>query len=78
MNARELMKAIVEESGLSQSTIAEKAGYKRATNVSECLRSNNMRVDNMVRILNACGYEVIIRSEKKDIPDRKVNIDVEA
>lgn len=74
MNARDLMKEIVEESGLSQATIAEKAGYKRATNVSECLRSNNMRVDNMVRILNACGYEVIIRSEKKDIPDRKVEL----
>ena len=75
MNARELMKAIVEESGLSQATIAEKAGYKRATNVSECLRSNNMRVDNMVRILNACGYELIIRSDRKDVPDRKVEVE---
>ena len=74
MNVRELMKEIVEESGLSQATIAEKAGYKRASNVSECLRSSNMRVDNMVRILKACGYELIIRSEKKDIPDRKVEL----
>ena len=74
MNARELMKEIVEESGLSQATIAEKAGYKRASNVSECLRSNNMRVDNMVRILNACGYEIIIRSDRKDVPDRKVEL----
>ena len=75
MNARELMKEIVEESGLSQSTIAEKAGYKRASNVSECLRSNNMRVDNMVRILKACGYDLIIRSERKDVPDRKVEVE---
>ncbi len=75
MDIRLLMKEIVEESGLSQATIAEKAGYKRASNVSECLRSNSMRVDNMVRILKACGYEVIIRSEKKEIPDRKVELD---
>lgn len=74
MNVRELMKDIVEKSGLSQAMIAEKAGYKRASNVSECLRSNNMRVDNMVRILNACGYELIIRSEKKNVPDRKVEL----
>ena len=74
MNARDLMKEIVEESGLSQATNAEKAGYKRASNVSECLRSNNMRVDNMVRILNACGYELIIRSDRKDVPDRKVEL----
>ena len=74
MNVRDLVKDIVEKSGLSQATIAEKAGYKRASNVSECLRSNNMRVDSMVRILNACGYEVIIRSEKKNVPDRKVEL----
>ena len=74
MNARDLMKEIVEESGLSQATIAEKAGYKRASNVSECLRSNNMRVDNMVRILKACGYELIIRSDRKDIADRVVEL----
>jgi len=73
MSTKDLVKEIVEESGMSLATIAEKAGYKRASNVSECLRSENMRVDNMVRILKACGYEVIIRSERKDIPDRKVD-----
>ncbi len=73
MSTRDLVKEIVEESGMSLATIAEKAGYKRASNVSECLRSENMRVDNMVRILKACGYELIIRSERKDIPDRKVD-----
>ncbi len=73
MSTKDLVKEIVEESGMSLATIAEKAGYKRASNVSECLRSENMRVDNMVRILKACGYELIIRSERKDIPDRKVD-----
>lgn len=72
MKTGELMKEIVAESGLSYATIAEKAGYKRATNVSEFLRSENMRVDNMVRILNACGYKVVIRAEKKGISDREV------
>lgn len=73
MSTKDLVKEIVEESGMPLATIAEKAGYKRASNVSECLRSENMRVDNMVRILKACGYELIIRSERKDIPDRKVD-----
>ena len=74
MNTKDIMKEIIEESGLSLATIAEKAGYKRASNVSEFLRSGNMRVDNMVRILNACGYDLVIRAERKDIADRKVEL----
>ena len=74
MNTKEIIKDIVVESGLPLATIAEKAGYKRASNVSEYMRSENMRVDNFVRILNACGYKVIIKAEKKDIADREVTI----
>ena len=75
MGTKQMIYDIVSESGLSLATIAEKAGYKRASNVSECMRSENMRIDNMVRILNACGYHVIIKSDRKDIPDREITLD---
>lgn len=74
MKAKEHIKEIVSESKLSLATIAEKAGYKRASNVSEVMRVDNMRVDSMVRILNACGYKLIIRSEQKGVPDREVEV----
>ena len=74
MNAKEHIKEIVSESNLSLATIAEKAGYKRASNVSEVMRVDNMRVDSMVRILHACGYKLIIRSEQKGIADREVEL----
>jgi len=75
MNAKERVREIVDESNLSLSTIAEKAGYKRASNISEAMRVDNMRVDSFVRILNACGYKLIIRAEQKGIPDREVELE---
>lgn len=74
MSTKQIISEIIIESGLTLATIAEKAGYKRASNVSEFMRSENMRVDNMLRILNACGYRVVIKSERKDIPDRELTI----
>ena len=44
------------------------------TFVSEVMRVDNMRVDSLVRILNACGYKLIIRSEQKGIADREVEV----
>ena len=75
MSTKQIISEIVSESGLSLSTIAEKAGYKRPSNISEFMRSENMRVDNMLRILTACGYRVVIKSERKDIPDRELTLD---
>ena len=75
MSTKQIISDVVSESGLSLATIADKAGYKRASNVSEFMRSENMRVDNMIRILNACGYHVIIKSERKDIPDREITLE---
>ena len=37
------------------------AQLKRASNVSEMFRSSNIRIDNFVRLLNAMGYEVIVK-----------------
>lgn len=74
MSTKQIVKEIVEESGYSLATIADKAGYKRASNVSEYMRSENMRVDNFVKILNACGYKVVIKADKKGVPDREVTL----
>lgn len=75
MNAKEIVKAAIAESGMSFATIAKEAGYKRSSNVSEIIRAGNMRVDSMLRILEVCGCEVIIRSNKKGVPDRKVELE---
>lgn len=75
MSTQQIMKDIVKASNLSLETIASRMGAKRATNVSEMLRVQNMRVDNMVRILNACGYKLVIQSEEKGGKEIEVKID---
>ena len=58
MTGKEAMRFAMSERGMSQQSVADAAGYKRQTNVSEVLRSDNARIDNLIRILNACGYDV--------------------
>lgn len=75
MGTKQIMKDLVKDSNLSLKTIAERMGVKRPTNVSEMLRVDNMRVDNMVRILNACGYRLVIQSDEKGVKDIEVTIE---
>ena len=71
MTGKEAMRYAIKEKRMTQQEIAEKAGYARQTNVSGVLRVENARVDSLVRILNACGYDLVMvdrsDSEKKFI-----------
>ena len=60
MTGKEAMRYAIKEKRMTQQEIAEKAGYARQTNVSEILRVENARVDSLVRILNACGYDLVM------------------
>lgn len=64
VTGREIVKAVMSDRKCTQQRLAEAAGYKRQTNVSEMLRSDNMRVDNLVRLLEAMECEVIVRSKR--------------
>ena len=66
MTGKEAMKFAISEKRMTQKEIAEKAGYARQTNVSEVLRVENARVDSLVRILNACGYDVVMVDREND------------
>ncbi len=72
MTGREAMRYAVDSRRLTQQEIAEIAGYARQTNVAGILRSDNARVDNLVRILNACGYELVMIDRSR--PDIHVTI----
>ena len=60
MTGKEAMRFAMSEKHMTQQAIADKAGYARQTNVSEVLRVENARVDSLVRILNACGYDLVM------------------
>lgn len=63
MDEKEIIRILMKKKGYSQAIIAEKAGLKRQSNVSEMMRSQNMRVDNLIRILTAMDCELVIRSK---------------
>ena len=63
MNEKDIIRAAMNVRGYNQTMLAEQAGLKRQTNVSEMLRSRSIRVDNFVKLLNAMGFEVIVKDK---------------
>lgn len=63
MNEKDIIRAAMNVRGYNQTMLAEQAGLKRQTNVSEMLRSRSIRVDNFVKLLGAMGFEVIVKDK---------------
>lgn len=61
MNEKQIIRQCMAQRGFNQTMLAEAAGFARQSNISELLRSKNLRVDNMLRLLNAMGYDVIVK-----------------
>ena len=72
MNEKEIIREVMKVKGFNQTLIAEKAGLKRQSNVAEMLRSRNLRVDNLIRLLEAMDCELVVRSKTTvQTPDGK-------
>ena len=61
MTEKAAIRAAIEARGINQTILAEMAGLKRQSNVSELLRGRSMRVDNFVMLLDAMGFDVIVK-----------------
>jgi transcriptional regulator with XRE-family HTH domain len=53
----------------TQQEIAEGANLSGQSAISQFLKSRNMRVDNLLIILDACGYELVARSRDGSTPE---------
>lgn len=70
MTAKDIIKTIMELKNLSQSKLAEIAGFKSQSNVTGILnRGSSMRVDNLEQMLSAMGYKIIIVPEESNLPE---------
>lgn len=67
MNEKEILRDVMKLKGYNQTLVAEKAGFKHQSNVAEMLRSKNLRVDNLVRLLEVMDCELMVRS-KTSVP----------
>jgi hypothetical protein len=81
MTVQEVAKSVIKVTGKTQTQLAEECGFAGQSSIGTFFRSKSMRVDNLLKILNACGYELVARSgdgkhpefvigEKLSIPER--------
>lgn len=65
MNEKEIVKEIMKMRGWSQSQLAKEAGYKSQSNITGLLNNSQsgMRVDNLLRMVDAMGCKIIIRDK---------------
>jgi len=61
MNEKDVLRAAMSARGVSQAMLAEMAGLKRQSNISEILRGKSMRVDNLALLLDALGFDLIVK-----------------
>lgn len=67
MTASEIAKEIMKASGVSQKKLADKMGLKAQQAVFNLLNAKNgMRTDSFVKMMNALGYDVIVRNQVND------------
>ena len=61
MDEKEVIRRAMATRNINQTMLAKMAGLKRQSNVSEMLRGRSMRVDNFVMLLDALGFDLIIK-----------------
>ena len=61
MTEKEIIRKAMTVRGINQTILADRAKLKRQSNVSEMLRGKSLRVDSLVRLLNAMDFDVIIK-----------------
>lgn len=67
MTAKDAIRKIMDEQGISQYKLAELCGMKSQSNVTGVLnRGTSMRVDVLEQMIGAMGYEIVIRKAGED------------
>lgn len=73
MTEHEVAKKVMKDSGTTQVQIAEAVGMKSQGAVGNWLQGKSMRVDNLVRLLDVCGYDLIVRDRNGKLPTYRIS-----
>lgn len=66
MNDKQIVKAALKRRGESQTSLAEKMGYANKTSIATMLsRPSDLRMNVLLKMLDALGFEIVIRSKDK-------------
>ena len=69
MTANEVAKNVMSVTKMTQADVAKKSGLAGASSVAMYFTRQSMRVDSLLTILNACGYELIARDPSGKHPE---------
>lgn len=74
MNSKEIIKTLMKERGFTLQHLADEAGFNSRMAVSQRLTTGSaeMRVDTLVRLLEAMDCELVVKSKLKDRKEWKV------
>lgn len=61
MNANDIIKSAMATKGVTQKGLAQKAGIKNQSQISEMLSRNSVKADVFAKLLNGMGCDVIVR-----------------
>ena len=61
MTPSELIYKLLKDTKTTQTELAKSLGYKSAAAISNRLNRGTMNMDSFMEILNALGYEMIVR-----------------
>lgn len=59
MKEQEVIRRVMKEKHMTQTDVAVACGKKNQSYISMLLQGKSMRVDNLVKVLNACGYDLV-------------------
>lgn len=65
MNAKSIIETIMKETGQTQSQIALLIGAKRQQDISAAMNRADLKVGFFVKVLNAMGYEVVVKKRSR-------------
>ena len=68
MDAKDAIRSAMKICGWSQERLAKECGMKRQSNVTGVLtRGTSLRVDTMLQMANAMGFELVLRDKRGTI-----------
>ena len=63
MTVQEVAKQVMKDAGMTQADVAKKSGVAGQSTIAMFMKSKAMRVDSLLIILDACGYELVVRDK---------------
>ena len=74
MTEKQVVREVMAMRGWSQAKLAEEAGFKSQSNITGLLNNNQngIRMDNLYKMLNAMGCEIIVRDKMGSNKEWKV------